>query len=99
MKGKAGYTFTATVWRHAGQGGWYFVALPMAMAHEIRTHLRPEEEGWGRLKATAHIGHSTWDTAIWYDTRRDTYLLPLKADVRRTEGIADGAEIKATVWE
>ena len=36
-------------------------------------------EGWGRLKATAKIGNSEWATAIWFDTKINTYLLPLKA--------------------
>ncbi|CAL2079465.1 hypothetical protein T190611E02C_10858 [Tenacibaculum sp. 190524A05c] len=41
------------------------------------------EEGWGRLKATAEILNLQWNTSIWFDTKMETYLLPIKADVRR----------------
>ncbi|MDD4087237.1 MAG: DUF1905 domain-containing protein, partial [Bacteroidales bacterium] len=41
------------------------------------------EEGWGRLKATAEIGKSVWKTAIWFDTKHQTYILPLKAEIRK----------------
>lgn len=35
------------------------------------------------MKATAIIKEIEWDTAIWFDTKLDTYLLPLKADIRK----------------
>ncbi|CAM1341723.1 conserved hypothetical protein [Tenacibaculum amylolyticum] len=46
------------------------------------------EEGWGRMKATATINSFLWETAIWFDTKQDTYLLPLKAEVRKKEKLA-----------
>jgi hypothetical protein len=39
------------------------------------------------LKATAQIGNSEWKTAIWFDTKRNTYLLPLKAAIRKKEKV------------
>lgn len=35
------------------------------------------------MKATAKKGNTKWQTAIWFDTKQDTYLLPLKAIVRK----------------
>ena len=84
------YDFSAEVWQHSGVGGWYFVSVPNSISREIRTMLRSEEEGWGRLKAIAVIGKSQWKTAIWFDTKRDEYLLPLKADIRKKETIEVG---------
>jgi hypothetical protein len=92
------YEFTAIPWQHTGAGGWLFVAIPPDLAHEIRAHLKSEEEGWGRLKATAHIGKSTWATAIWFDTKWQTYLLPLKADVRKKEDLKVGHTYSITIW-
>ena len=57
-----------------------------------------QEEGWGRLKATAKIGNSQWETAIWFDTKRKTYLLPLKADIRKKENIATDIDINTIIW-
>jgi hypothetical protein len=47
------------------QAGWHFVSLPIEISTEIRENLKWQEEGWGRLKATAKIGNSEWETAIW----------------------------------
>lgn len=81
------YNFSGKVWKHSAEGGWYFVSLPSKISSEIREHLQWQEEGWGRMKATATIGTLSWDTAIWFDKKHQTYLLPLKADIRRKTGI------------
>ena len=67
-------------------------------AREIRGLLKSEEEGWGRLKAKAQIGDSEWDTAIWFDTKMNTYLLPLKAGIRKKENIEAGRKLEIAVW-
>lgn len=92
------YTFTGTPWKYEGQGGWIFISLPKPMSKEIRNLLQWQEEGWGRLKARARIGNSSWDTAIWFDTKQDTYLLPLKATIRTREKIVPGTAIDVTIW-
>jgi hypothetical protein len=96
--GKINYSFTADVWQHAAPGGWYFVSLPEDMAKEIRENLKNEEEGWGRLKATAEIGSSRWETAIWFDTKKKTYFLPLKGEIRKKEKITSGKTVPVNLW-
>jgi len=80
---KITYRFKAKLWQHNADGGWHFVSVPKEFSIDIRQHLQQFEEGWGRLKAKAELRDHTWDTAIWYDTKRNTYLLPIKAEVRR----------------
>ena len=92
------YEFTAKLWQYAGPAGWYFVSLPKSLAKEIRNSLKSEEEGWGRLKVTAKIGNSEWKTAIWFDTKLSTYLLPLKAEVRIKENLITGKDEKIILW-
>lgn len=92
------YEFSATSWRHSGEGGWVFVSLPHYIAKEIRDNLKNEEQGWGRLKAIAKIGNTEWKTAIWFDTKINTYLLPLKAEIRKKENIEIDSVIKVIVW-
>jgi hypothetical protein len=94
---KLTYTFSAQVWQHASPGGWCFVSLPVELAKEIRTHLQQEEQGWGRLKATATINKSTWATAIWFDTKHHTYLLPIKATIRKKENIHPEAIVQVSI--
>ncbi len=88
------YEFTAKPWLHE----WLFVAMPEEMAREIRENLKFQEEGWGRMKATAKVGNSEWSTAIWFDTKSNTYLLPIKAAIRKKEEVEPGKEILLTIW-
>lgn len=74
------------------------MSLPETLSVEIRNQFKREEEGWGRLKATAKIGNTEWKTAIWYDTKKSTYILPLKAEIRKKENLEVGKTIKAIVW-
>ena len=83
MQSNIHYSFQSKLWQHNADGGWHFCSLPEDVSADIRTHLQHFEEGWGRLKAKAEISGHAWETAIWFDTKRKTYLLPVKADVRR----------------
>lgn len=98
MDGKIKYEFSALTWQHQSPGGWYFVSLPVDMTAEIRENLKWQEEGWGRLKAVAKIGKSEWETAIWYDTKHKTYLLPLKAAIRKKEQVEKDKNINVIIW-
>lgn len=92
------YEFKAKVWKYKSAAGWHFVSMPKDMAEEIRQNLKWQEEGWGRLKATASIGDTEWKTAIWFDTKLKTYLLPLKEDIRRKETIKEGDSREIIIW-
>jgi hypothetical protein len=84
---KIKYEFSAKVWQHSAPNGWCFVSLPVEIAVEIRQNMKWMEEGWGRMKATAKIGNSQWETATWFDSKHKTYLLPLKSEIRKIENI------------
>jgi hypothetical protein len=93
MQVKIHYEFSGIVWQHSASGGWFFVSLPIELAAEIRQHTKGYEEGWGRMKATAKVGATTWGTAIWFDTKLGTYLLPIKSEIRRKERIKTKSNI------
>lgn len=94
---KIRYDFAARLWQHSATGGWHFVSLPQDLSNETRRHLGHEEEGWGRLKAVAKTGNTQWKTAIWFDTKRQTYLLPVKSEIRKKEQILPNAQIQVTL--
>jgi len=50
------------------------------------------------MKVTAKIGDSEWQTAIWFDTKQDTYLLPLKAAIRKKENIVLDKDVGIIIW-
>lgn len=83
MQAKIKYDFSAKLWKDSSSGGWVFISLPKSMSKEIRKNLQWQEEGWGRMKASAKINEIEWNTAIWFDTKQNTYLLPVKSEIRR----------------
>lgn len=95
---KIEFRFSAESWQYTGQGGWIFVSLPKKLSDEIRQHFKGEEGGWGRLTVMAKLGSTEWKTAIWFDTKADTYLLPLKADVRKKEKVTMGKKIEIALF-
>ncbi len=84
------YRFRAEVWKYKSKGAWYFVTLPKELSAKIRAEFHFFEEGWGRLKCEALVGEATWETAIWFDTKADAYLLPVKKSVRKISGLEAG---------
>lgn len=95
---KLQYRFSSKPWKYEGQSGWVFISLPEKLSKEIRDTFKTMEEGWGRLSAIACIGNTEWKTAIWYDTKANTYLLPLKAEIRRKENVMIDKPVRVIVF-
>lgn len=64
--------------------------LPKKETAAIRKKFGGHSRGFGSLPVTATINKISWQTSIFYDGRSETYLLPLKADVRRKANIEEG---------
>src|SRR5215203_1057755 len=94
MNAKIKFEFEAVIWQNASPGGWYFITIPKSLSKEIRGYFKVEEQGWGRLKATAKIESIEWETAIWFDTKAGAYLLPLKSEIRKKEKLQAGKKVK-----
>lgn len=95
-----GYTFSAKVYQYStspDMSGWTIVSLPKALSIEIRDNFKWLEEGWGRMKVTARVGDSEWKTSIWFDTKQDTYLLPLNAKIRKKEKIEPNQDVEIVI--
>lgn len=95
------YEFSSSVYYYSSSPqmtGWTMVSLPKNLSSAIREAFKSLEEGWGRLKVTAKIGQTEWQTAIWFDTKQDTYLLPFKAVVRKKEKITEESMVTVNIW-
>lgn len=82
------------LWASAGPGAWHFLTLPTDSAAQIR-FFRQRHHGFGTLRVTATLGGSRWATSLFPDKASGSFFLPVKADVRRREGLHPG--IEATV--
>ena len=85
------YEFDAPVWEHEGSAAWHFVSLPEEIADEIEDDHGRFAGGFGSIRVDVTIGATTWSTSLFPDTKRGTYVLPIKKAVRVAEGLADGS--------
>jgi hypothetical protein len=86
--------FKARVWIYPGESAnWHFISLPKQEAAFIEKKYSQHKKGWGSLPVEVKVGKTSWKTSIFPDKRSGTYLLPLKAAVRKYEDIEAEEEI------
>jgi hypothetical protein len=87
----AEHAFDAEVWERSPDepGSRHFLTVPGDVSDDIRVESGPPE-GFGSVQVVVTIGGSTWRTSLFPDTRRGTYVLPLKKAVRRAEDLHVG---------
>lgn len=91
--------FTASLWLWSGDGGsWHFVTVPEEPSAEIRLEAAAAgpRRGFGSVRVEARIGDVAWRTSI-FPQKAGTWLLPVKADVRRRAGIAAGDAVSLSL--
>jgi hypothetical protein len=92
----ATFTFTAEIWLMPGEAGWHFATMPADTADEVRARTAGRRP-FSTVPVTATIGATSWETSIFADRKSASYLLPLKAAVRRAERFAAGDRVTVTV--
>lgn len=82
------YKVKSKVWLYPGENAaWHFVSVPEKQSADIKKNFNAVKRGWGSLRVVVTLGKSKWKTSIFPDKRSGTYLLPLKAEVRKKEDI------------
>ena len=71
--------------------GWHFVDVPKVHAVKIKKLFAGMTRGFGSVPVVVQIGNSQWKTSIFPDSKRGTYLLPVKAVVRKKESLVAGS--------
>lgn len=82
------YKMRSKVFLWQGMAAWHFIGVPKKQSTEIKKRFGDVAKGWGSLPVSVTLGKTTWTTSIFPDRKSGTYLLPLKADVRKKEGIS-----------
>ena len=83
--------FEAEVHRWAANPAFFLVSLPIEASREIREISEGLTNGFGSLKVEARIGSVVWRTSIFPDSTKGTFDLPLKAEVRKKNKLAEGS--------
>ena len=87
------FAFSGAVWIWEGPASWHFVSLPPEVADEIEWRFGARAAGFGSIRVEVRLGADRWETSIFPDRARETYLLPLKKDVRRRNGVVEGSMV------
>lgn len=100
-------SFTATLWRWSSDGspagGWYFLTVDgeagkAISAHEAMRRLElGKGRGFGSVKVRATIGGNEWATSVFPSKGHAGYLLPVKAAVRKAEGLAEDDDVTVSL--
>lgn len=91
------FEFEGKLWRYPGNGAWYFITIPKKYAKEISALRDPIKKGFGSVKVQVIIDGLEWHTSIFPDKNSDSYLLPVKKDIRRRKDLQDATTVRLTV--
>jgi hypothetical protein len=87
--------FSGDVWFWRGPSPFHFVTVPEDESAELRAVSALVSYGWGVIPVEAQIGQTTWSTSLF--PKDGGYLVPIKAAVRKAEGIELGAYVEMTL--
>ena len=100
------HTVTATLWlwtTDKAPASWHFLTIEGEAAdaiHALALMRRLENgrrRGWGSMKVSATIGDTRWETSIFPANAAKGWLLPVKAAVRKAEGLVAGDTVQVSV--
>lgn len=80
--------FSGEIWYWRGPSPFYFVSVPEEESQDLRAESSLLSYGWGCIPVRARIGGTGWETSLI--PKDGLYAVPLKATIRRAEGIDEG---------
>ena len=83
------FTFDGELWIYPGPKPWHFVTLPVDIAEQIKI-FQPPKAGFGSVRVSVTIGSATWQTSLFPAKEANSYILPVKADIRKKEKLSAG---------
>lgn len=98
-------THVGRLWRWTGganNGTWHFMTIDGAAGEAlsgtaVMRRLEGNARGFGSLKVRARIGETAFATSVFPSKANGGWLLPVKASVRKAEGIGEGDEVEVSL--
>jgi hypothetical protein len=91
------HRFRAELWRYPGETAWYFVTLPLDVADDVEAASGPGRRGFGSVRVAVTVGATRWRTSVFPSKEAESYLLPVKKQVRVAEDLHDGTPVDVTL--
>jgi hypothetical protein len=81
-----------------GKGTWHFLTIGGDAVGEIKYAALMRDggvrRGFGAVAVRATIGGTSWRTSVFPHAQSGGYILPVKASVRKAEGLNAGDEVE-----
>lgn len=95
---------TGPLWRWtgtSGTGSWHFLTIggdagEALSATALMRKLEGLGRGFGSIKVEAVIGETRFATSV-FPSGEEGWILPVKAAVRKAEGLSEGDELEVTL--
>lgn len=98
MSVKKRFKITSKVYLWPGSlAAWHFLGVPKQESMQIKETFGKNHRGFGSLPVTVTLGKTTWNTSLFPDSKSSMYVLPLKAQVRKVEGVYDGDVVSVVI--
>ena len=99
------FTVKTPFWRWqsaTAPAAWFFVTIAGEAADGIRLAAISGQwlngrKGFGSARVEATIGGTVWKTSVFPHKESGGWLLPVKAAVRKAEGLTEGDAVTVTV--
>jgi hypothetical protein len=90
------YQVRSNVWLYPGMAGWHFVNVDKEQSAALKERYGNSGRGFGSIPVEVTLGKTKWETSIFPDKQSGTYVLPLKAKVRKDECVFADDKINFT---
>ena len=75
------------------EGRMHFMSVPAALSSEIKAHGLIIRRGFGSVRVQVTLDDVTWRASVFPVKSTGGYFLPMKTDVCRKTGIAEGDDV------
>jgi Domain of unknown function (DUF1905) len=88
--------FRGELWRWQGDApaAWYFITVPIDLSLDLREVGKFLRLSMGMIPVQVQIGKTVWKTSLFPKAKEQTYLLPVKASVRKSEKLEVGVVVQ-----
>lgn len=71
--------------------------MPVEDSEDLEQFCSHRKRNLGSIRVTASIGETSWQTSVFRDTKSNSCLLPVKANVRSKEKLVEKNSYEVTV--
>jgi len=89
------FTFAAELVHWRGPSPWYFLPMTPDDSADLREAAAELTYGWGVIPVRVWIGDTEFTTSLF--PKDEVYLVPVKAAVRKREGLDEGDVVDVRV--